>query len=201
MSNRYLLISLIIIAGFTGASYYAVDYIETKVYPLPVYGPENHEIEDFSLYNQKTDIFNSANYQGKIWVVNTFFTSCPTICPKMMRNMQSVHDIVRQNDDIVLISLTVDPKRDTPERLMRYLDNFNVNHDNWHLLTGPKEDLYRLARKSFLISATDGAGDEYDFIHSENIVVLDQEGKIRSFINGTANDADDQIIKTIKRLK
>ena len=201
MSNRYLLIALATIAGFTGASYYAVEYIEAKVYPLPVYGPEDHEIELFQLTNQKDELFNSSNHLDKIWVVNTFFTSCPSICPKMMRNMQSVHDIVRSEEDIVLISLTVDPKRDTPERFMTYLDNFNVNHSSWQLLTGEKSDLYRLARKSFLVSATDGAGDEYDFIHSENIVVVDQEGKIRNFVNGTAEDADEKILKTIKRLK
>jgi len=118
-----------------------------------------------------------------------------------MKNMQGVHDVIRADEDIILLSLTVDPKRDTPERFMSYLSNFNVNHDTWHLLTGEKKDLYRLARKSFLVSATEGAGDEYDFIHSENIVVIDQEGKIRNFVNGTAENADQQILRTISKLK
>lgn len=200
MSNKYLFLSIIIIAFFTAASYYAVDLIENKIYPVPIYGSEGHVIESFQLTNQKGELFNSDDYSNKIWVVNTFFTSCPSICPKMMKNMQSVHDMVRSEKDIVLLSITVDPKRDTPERFQQYLENFNVDNASWFLLTGDKSDIYKLARKSFLISATDGAGDEFDFIHSENIVIIDKEGKIRNFVNGIAENADSQILKTINRL-
>ncbi len=199
--KNYTFIALVVIAAFTGVGYYALDYIDEKMYPLPVYGVEGHEIESFSFDNQLGTTFHSEQHKGKIWVVNYFFTSCPSICPKMMRNMQSVHDVVRSEEDIILLSLTVDPKRDTPEKFYNYLSNFNVDHSSWQLLTGDKKDLYRLARKSFLISATDGGGDEYDFIHSENIVVIDQNGKIRNFVNGTAEHADSQILRTISKLK
>lgn len=185
----------------TTVGYYTIDFLDKKVFPLPVYGEADHAIESFTLTNQKGEIFNSEAHKGKIWVVNYFFTICPSVCPKIMRNLQGVHDILRGEKDILLLSFTVDPERDTPEQLMKYLDNFNVNHASWQLLTGTKQDLYRLARRSFLISATEGNGDENDFIHSENIVVIDKEGKIRAMINGTAPDAEGQVLEVISKIK
>ena len=185
----------------TWAGYTIVEKIDSSINALPVYGEKNHQIESFSLTNQQGYTFESSAQADKIWVVHYFFTSCPTICPKMMKNMQQLHDLVRAEEDILLLSITVDPAHDTPERMRRYLNRYNVNHNSWQLLTGPKKKLYRLARKSFLVSATDGRGDDKDFIHSENIVVIDTNQKIRAIINGTADDADEQILSVIKRLK
>lgn len=199
--NRTLLLFLLILGSLTFVSYKAVIIIDNKMNPLPIYGDENHSVPSFVFTNQLDQEFKSELHNEKIWVVNYFFTSCPSICPKMMKNIQEVHDIVRSNSDIILLSFTVDPKRDTPERFSSYLDNYNVDHSTWQLLTGDKKDLYRLARKSFLISATDGGGDEDDFIHSENIVILDKNKKVRSIINGIAPDADREILKVISRIK
>src|SRR5690625_7416416 len=89
-----------------------------------------------------------------------------------MRNIQNTHNLLRNDDDVVTISLTVDPKRDTPERLMEYANKYNANHESWFLLTGDKKELYRHARRSFLMAASDGTGNDEDFIHSENIVKI-----------------------------
>ena len=199
--NKTILIFLLIVGGLSYTGYKVIIAIDEKLSPLPIYGTEDHKIEPFRLENQRSQIFDSQEHLNSVWVVNYFFTSCPSVCPKMMKNVQEVHDIVRSESDVLLLSMTVDPIRDTSEKLMTYLDNYNVNHDSWQLLTGEKKDLYRLARKSFLISATDGGGDEYDFIHSENIIVIDKNRKIRAIINGTDPEADRLILQTISRIK
>lgn len=199
--NKSILIFLLILASLTFMGYKAMTIIDRKINPLPVFGEKNHSVPDFKLMNQMSETFNSEMHNHKIWVVNYFFTSCPSICPKMMKSMQEVHDVIRNVDDVLLLSFTVDPKRDTPDKFIQYLENYNVDHSSWQLLTGDKKSLYRLARKAFLISATDGGGDEYDFIHSENIVILDKSQHIRAIINGTAKDADREILKTITRIK
>lgn len=199
--NKTILIFLLILGSLTFTGYKAMIAIDDKMNPLPIYGNEDHEVPVFSFENQLEEAFNSAAHLDKIWVVNYFFTSCPSICPKLMKNMQEVHDIVRAENDLLLLSLTVDPKRDTPDRLLSYLENYNVNHENWQLLTGDKKNLYRLARNAFLVSATDGGGEEYDFIHSENIVVLDKNQKVRSIINGIDPDANNKILNVIRRIK
>lgn len=198
--NKTILVFLLIVGGLSYTGYKVIIAIDEKLSPLPVYGSDDHVIESFHLQNQKSQTFDSREHLNSVWVVNYFFTSCPSICPKMMKNMQEVHDVVRSESDILLLSMTVDPKRDTSEKLMAYLDNYNVNHDSWQLLTGSKKDLYRLARKSFLISATDGGGEEYDFIHSENIIVIDKDRKIRAIINGTDPEADRKILQTVSRI-
>lgn len=199
--NKTSLIFLLVVSSVTFVSYKAMIIIDDKINPLPVYGDENHTIPSFEFINQKNEIFNSEEHKNKVWIINYFFTSCPSVCPKMMKTMQEVHDKVRNSEEVILLSFTVDPKRDKPERFMNYLERFNLNHDNWQLLTGNKRDLYRLARRSFLISATEaGAEAELDFIHSENIVTIDKVGKIRCITNGTAPNADNEIIKVISRL-
>ncbi len=201
MSVTQSILFVLLIFTLTTGVYMAVSKYESNIMELEYYTDESHEIEDFNLTDQEGEMFSSADHDGKIWVVNYFFTSCPSICPKIMRNMQGLHDYIRSDEDILILSLTVDPKRDTPDRFMKYLDRFNINHETWKLLTGDKKLLYRLARKSFKISATEGAGDDEDFIHSENLVVIDPNGDIRAFVNGTGKDADDQIIDVIKKLK
>jgi len=195
------LIFLILVFFFTGILYIIVNTVENRYDATAVEIDANHIIEDFQLTNQNNGIFNSEENTDKIWVLNYFFTSCPVVCPKMMKNMQEVHNIVQQNDDIILLSFTVDPKRDTPEQLKKYTERFNIDDDKWQLLTGDKKLLYRLARKSFLLAATDGNGDDHDFIHSENFVIVDKNQKIRSILKGTAEDADAQVLNTINKIK
>lgn len=182
-------------------AYKAIEYVENRYTPLATYGVENHSIPDFQFTDQLERTVNSSEIKDKIWVVNFFFTSCPTICPKMTRNLQSFHDFVRDDVDIRILSFTVDPKRDTPARLKSYADSFRVNHDSWLFLTGEKEDLYRLGNKGFLLSAAVIGADEEDFIHSENIVLVDQNQQIRGFYNGTDPDCVNQILRDIKKIK
>ncbi|NNE29444.1 MAG: SCO family protein [Saprospiraceae bacterium] len=196
MAKWLFVITVLLVSG---VSYYAIEKIGDES-ALPYFGEEDHGLPDFSFTDQLGKEVTRKDLEGKVVIANYFFTSCPSICPKMTRNLQLIHDVVRQDENIVMLSLTVDPKRDTPERLKKYASTYNVNHDSWHFLTGDKKLLYRMARKGFLISASDGGGDEYDFIHSENVVLLDQEGKIRGFYVGTDAPNISDCLQDIKKL-
>ena len=199
MRKTWLFFAVVI--AVTALIYFGLERYEATSSPLPVYGPENHEIPEFGFRTQDDEYFNRNKMEGKIAVVNYFFTSCPSICPRMTRNLQAVHDLYRNDDDLIMMSLTVDPKRDTPERLAMFADNYNADSQTWKFLTGDKKDLYHLARKGFLVSATEGAGDHGDFIHSENIVLIDRSMRIRGFYNGTDEGAISDLIRDIAKLK
>lgn len=198
--NKSTLLFFLIVIFFTAAGYGLVEVFVNNT-PLPVYGKEGHQVQHFTLTDQLGEEFNSEDYEGKIWIVNSFFASCPIVCPKVMKNLQEVHDYLRNDDAIVTMSFTVDPKRDTPERLHEYANRYNVNHESWFLLTGEKKYLYRLARTDFLMAASDGSGDDSDFIHSENINIIDPDHRIREIINGTDPKADQKIKDAIKKLR
>ena len=198
--NRGILLFLAVVAGFTAIGY-ALAEVWDKNASLEVLGPKDHQVSDFSFTDQQNKLFKSADHDGKIWIVNSFFSSCPIVCPKVMRNIQNAHNLLRNDTDVEIISFTVDPKRDTPERLMEYAQKYNANHDSWHLLTGDKKELYRQARKSFLLAASDGTGNDEDFIHSENIVIVDPDRQIRAQINGIADGADREIMDAVRKLR
>ncbi len=198
--NRSTILFLIIILGFTAVGYGLVE-VFVNVSPLPVYGKEGHKVNHFTLTDQLGEEFNSEDYEGKIWIVNSFFASCPIVCPKVMKNLQEVHDYIRNDESIITLSVTVDPKRDTPEQLLNYARKYNANNETWRLLTGEKKSIYRLARVEFLMAASDSSGDNYDFIHSENINIIDPDLRIRDIINGTDPKADQKILESIKKLR
>lgn len=180
------------------AVYGLVRWYENKYVPLPYLGPPNHRIAAFSLTDQNNKKSELQDWRGKIVVAHFFFTRCPNICPKMIYNLKRVQAYA-DADNLLIASFTVDPERDSPSALQAYAQKFDLK-GNWRLLTGNKEQLYRLARKSFLITATDGDGGPNDFIHSENLVLIDKAQKIRGFYNGTNEDAVNQLAKDIAKL-
>lgn len=184
------------------------EYIE-RGSPLPVYGPQtgsgaaasDHVIPRFTSVSQDGGTFSSEILNGRITVVNFFFTSCPSVCPRMMRNLQSVFELYRNDPQVMFVSLTVDPKRDDPARLKRYAESLNADTGQWRFLTGEKKEIYRLARNAFFISAADGDGGDLDFIHSENLILLDRTGRIRGYYNGLDETAMDDLSRDIVKLK
>lgn len=196
-------IHLILFPVIIGISFIANEIIDRFALELPltIIGEENHIIQEFDFLDQDSVMISSENLKGKIWIVNYFFTSCPSVCPRMMANIKSVNDYIKQDEDIITLSFTVDPKRDDTKKLNEYASIFNIDSENWKLFTGKKRDLYALARYSFLLSATDGNGDESDFIHSENIVIVDVNGKIRNIVNGLDDESPKSILNSIRKLK
>ena len=178
-----------------------VSWYETNHKELLVFGGKEHRIANFEMKNQEGKIFSSKDWQGKIVVVDFFFTHCPTICPKMTKNLKLVAESFINDDKVQINSFTVDPERDSVERLLKYAAQFDIKNRNWHLLTGEKTAIYKLARKSFIIVATDGDGGANDFIHSDKLVLIDKEKRIRGYYDGTNKTEVEQLIKDIKRLQ
>jgi protein SCO1/2 len=178
-----------------------VTWYEMNYRPLPVFGGDQHTIADFKMTNQKGEIITSKDWEGKIIVVDFFFTHCPTICPKMTRSLKTVQQRILNDDQIEINSFSVDPERDSVKRLAFYASQFEIKNDNWNLLTGSKKDIYRLARKSFLVVATDGDGGPNDFIHSDKLVLIDTQKRIRGFYDGTNDSEITQLIKDIRKLQ
>lgn len=175
-----------------------VKWYENNYQRLPILGPEGHEIADFNLANQHGSNITRKNWKGKIVVANYFFTHCPAVCPKMTYNLKRVQAYANIKN-LQINSFSVDPERDSIPTLQNFATRFDIRGE-WNLLTGDKKQLYALARKSFLIVATDGDGGPEDFIHSEQLVLIDTKNRIRGFYKGTDEAATNQLIKDIQRL-
>ena len=162
----------------------------------------SHKIEDFVLINERGNYFGSKNLQGTIHVANFIFTSCTHICPKMTTNMVEVERKFKNNSDVNLVSFTVTPWLDSPDVLKRYKEEFTLNSKNWHFLTGKKNEIYTLARKSYFAEEEIGfTKDSTDFLHTEHFLLVDKNFRIRGIYNGTLGLEMEQLIKDIDILK
>ena len=162
----------------------------------------SHKIEDFVLINERGNYFGSKNLQGTIHVANFIFTSCTHICPKMTTNMVEVERKFKNNSDVNLVSFTVTPWLDSPDVLKRYKEEFTLNSKNWHFLTGEKNEIYTIARKSYFAEEEIGfTKDSADFLHTEHFLLVDKNFRIRGIYNGTLSLEMEQLIKDIDILK
>lgn len=191
-------------------AYSLVRWTEDRYARLPWFGPNNIPagspqqaaiLPVFVFTNQYGNTVTNTRLQQQITVANYFFTSCPVVCPAMMKQLQRVRAAFSHDNSVCLVSLTVDPIRDSSTTLLHYSQRLGLPAQGWELLTGDKPSLYRFARKGLYITATDGDGGPDDFIHSENIVLLDRQQHIRGYYNGTSATATDQLIADIKKLQ
>ena len=155
----------------------------------------------FVFTNQDSQKIDQSFVRNKIWVADFFFTRCVTICPKMSNHLEKVQKEFAGRNDVKIMSFTCDPERDTPEKLGVYSSEYNADNKQWQFATGTKQDLYHFARKSLNVVATDGDGGPNDFIHSQNLVLIDKQGYVRGYYDGTNEKAVTKLIKDIKKLK
>lgn len=155
-----------------------------------------HSIRPFSFISQLGDTITNKDVAGKIYMTDFFFTSCPSICPKVKKQMLRIYDQVKGNKDILLISHTIDPKRDSVSVLKTYADNLGIDHTQWLFLTGNKEELLDIA-DDYFVAAYEDPDSPGGFDHSGKIILLDKSGKIRSFCDGTDPESVDRFIKDI----
>jgi len=160
-----------------------------------------HTIGSFSFQDQNSKTISDADVKGKVFVAEYFFTTCQTICPVMNTQMQRVQKSLKGVDDFKILSFTVDPDTDTVEQMKRYAIGHKADDVQWKFLTGKKEDLYALARKSFFVlkpAEAENQGDVgSDFIHTNNFVLVDQQMRIRGYYDGTSTKEVDQLIHDI----
>lgn len=184
---------------------------------LPIYNPsdinpqlvdkslqvknKNHKVSDFILINQNGKTITQKDFEDKIYVVDFFFTRCPSICPIMTNNMLNIQEAFINDDDLMLLSLSVTPAIDSVSVLKKYAIDKGVIDEKWHITTGDKKHIYELARKSYFAVTEQGDGDLQDFIHTPNFILIDKKKQIRGIYDGT-NDADvKRIINDINSLK
>ena len=160
-----------------------------------------HSISDFELYSQDGDTINLNSIEGKIYIADFFFTTCGNICPKMTTQMKILHDFYLTDEDIMFVSHTVYPEEDSVQVLSAYADKYQIDSNKWLLLTGAKEVIYDLARKSYFAVLTEGDGGERDFIHTENFMLLDKRQRIRGYYDGTLPEDMIRLKKDIEILR
>ena len=124
------------------------------------------EVPDFSFTNQDGKAITNVDYKGKVYVAEFFFTTCPSICPIMNRNMVKVQNEFFGNPDLGMASFTINPEYDTPEILQAYADSYKITNPSWHLLTGDKTEIYKLANTGFNIYVGEAPEIEGGFEHS-----------------------------------
>ena len=158
---------------------------------LEVIGEVDYSIGDFSFINQDNDTITKDSLAGSIYVANFFFTSCPSICPIMTRNMSYLQDKLSVFPNIRFLSHTVDPVNDTPDKLKSYVrlmqqKNININLSNWDFVTGDKDKLYQSAANYFVNASVDSLAPG-GFLHSEYFILIDKQGRVRSGIDKNGN--------------
>lgn len=138
------------------------------------------KVPPFAFISQDSVIVDQGTFEGKVYVVEFFFTSCPTICPKMHESMLKLQKAYYGNPSFGIASISIDPKRDTPSVLKEYAKKKGVTLKNWYFLTGDKEAIYDFSNKGFKLYAGENADVEGGFEHSGLFALIDREGYIRS---------------------
>jgi len=160
-----------------------------------------HTVPDFEFTDQSGSPVNKQTVNGKIYVTDFFFTTCPGICRRMSSQLQRVQKEYLTDPDILILSHTVDPERDSVPVLNAYAGQYNANPGKWKLLTGKKTEIYDIARNGYFVTAKEGDGGPKDFIHTEKFVLIDKTGIIRGFYDGTDSLSVNKLLTDIKLLK
>lgn len=211
---QWILLGVIFLIGVSIAYYLNLSAYRKK---LPVYGPEDlnpqlvenktfpssqpHRIPPFSLIDQQGNPLTEKKFEGKIYVTDFFFTSCPSICPKMTTQMARIQDYYKEDNQVLLLSHTVQPEVDSVPVLAKYAREKGVIYGKWYLATGDKKHIYDLARKAYFAAISEGNGSPSDFIHTQNFILIDPDKRIRGIYDGTSANEIDQLIEDIQWLK
>jgi len=158
-----------------------------------------YTIPDFNFTNQYGKTITPATFEDKIYVSDFFFTSCPTICPTVKIQMRRIYDKYQSDDRLMMVSHTLDPKRDNVEKLLDYSKKLQLEGDKWHFVTGKKEALYDMAH-AYFISAAEDADEPGGITHSGKIILADKQKRIRAFADGTDEKQVTQLLKDIDKL-
>ena len=158
-----------------------------------------HTIRDFSFVNQDSQVVNNQTFAGKAYVVDFFFISCPTICPKVKKQMLRLYERFKNEDNLRLLSHTIDTKHDTIPRLKKFAEQLQVGLPQWQFVTGEKDSIYSIANDYFSIAQEDpNAPGGFD--HSGRLILVDKQRRVRAFCDGTDPKSVDQFMVDVERL-
>jgi protein SCO1/2 len=157
-----------------------------------------HKVKPFKLKNQFGKEVGLSDLGGKVIVVDFFFTSCPSICPKLTNNMKKLQTAFKKTDSLVrFVSITIDPVRDSVVKIKAYGDKFGIDHDTWWMLTGDRKEIYDIALNEFKASIAAEGNIDTGFIHTQNFFILDRELVVRGWYNGLDSSNLDKLIKDV----
>ena len=211
MGSKKAITIFIIIAS--SAILYTYFFLLRSDERLPIYQPsqinpalvdpsllseDDHRILDFTLINQLGDTVSLSDVEGSILIVDFFFTRCATICPLLTSNLKLIHD--RLPDGVRILSHSVTPIADSVSVISSYADKYGANPSLWWFLTGRKDEIYKLARKSYFACLDEGDGGYQDFVHTENVVLVDKQGRLRGFYDGTKEEDISQLYLDLRSL-
>lgn len=154
-------------------------------------------IPSFSFINQKGDTITNKDFDGKIYVADFFFTSCPTICPVMKKEMIKVYQKFKGNPDVKILSHTIDPAHDTPEVLNKFAADLGVDDLQWQFVTGDKDKIYEIGQGSYMVTAKSDSTVAGGYIHSGAFILIDKEKRVRGMYDGTTEAGTKKLIKDI----
>ena len=170
----------------------------------PVLGIPGHTVPPFAFLSIDSIEVTNRDVEGKIKIVDYFFTHCPTICPILSSQLARTQEILADrgitNEDLIILSHSVDPTRDTPKRIDEYAKMMNADTTQWKFLTGNKEDLYEQAKEGYLLTALESDTAAGGFFHSDIFALIDKEDKIRGMYDGTSTAEVDEMILDIHKL-
>ena len=159
-----------------------------------------HVVPDFEYRSQDSALVNSKDIKHKVWIADFFFTSCPTICPPMTSNMQALSEnVIDLKEYIQFLSFSIDPKRDTPQKLRGYIESRDINDDYWYFLIGD-EDATHLLAKSFFNGAERNSEVEGGFGHTDYFALVDTKGHVRGIYRGTDFEQMALLEKNLRQL-
>jgi protein SCO1/2 len=156
-------------------------------------------VPDFTLTKQDKTPLSLKDLKGKIWVADMIFTNCEGTCPLLTAAMANLQQsLMKKNTGVQLISISVDPNNDTPEVLSDYAKQFHADLRTWSFLTGPVSTIFTLAKDGFKLTLDSAKADTKEpIVHSESLVLVDKQGVIRGYYDGTADDAKTKVLTDI----
>ena len=176
------------------------DWVKKTVDGKEIVDTIYNTIPPFTFANQNGDTITENLVKGKIFVADFFFTTCPTICPVMKRQMLKVYDQFKANKDVMILSHTIDPDHDTPQVLNKFAKDLGVTGDQWQFLTGPKEKIYEIGLKNYMVVAKEDSAAEGGFLHSGAFVLVDKDRHVRGIYDGTTEEGTKRLIADIQTL-
>jgi len=210
--SKYRLRRGVLAATLAAGAFYGCSNSNDAEKTLPIYGEREavtrqvngqtvtdtvyHQIPDFAFVDQDSQQVTQETVAGKIYVADFFFTSCPTICPKMKSQMLRVYEQFRDNPQVLLLSHSIDPEHDTVAVLREYADRLGVQAAKWHFVTGDKDSIYDVAMQ-YLVPAQEDEGVAGGFTHGGHFVLVDEQRRIRGIYDGTQEEAVNKLIKDI----
>lgn len=159
-----------------------------------------HTVGDFAFVNQDSVTVTPTTFDDKIYVTDFFFTSCPTICPVMKKQMLRVYEAFENNEEVAILSHTIDPEYDTVALLHDYAERLGVSSPAWQFVTGEKDSIYNIALKSYMVTTAEEEDAPGGFIHSGAFILVDKDRRIRGMYDGTVPEQVDVLMNDIRHL-